>query len=701
MIRETDVVFDGGFRTTMSLEEYIANDTLNLQVAEIHRRRPLFSWMIYSNTKNTYQRKYRILVASSKEIIDKNQGDIWDSGLVTDSSSVAVCYAGKPLSPATIYYWKVAIINSNGKKSDFSQAKGFVTAVEMDDLTSVLPLEKRTQQPERLIEKDNSVLADFGNDAFAQISLKLNSFLGRDTVRLHVGEDTHEGLVNCKPYGEVRYKQISLELQKGYSNYNIAFEPNRRNTDPNLNSGIVPVLMPNYIGEVLPFRYLQIDNYNGHLQNSNVLRHVVTYPFDDDAADFQSSDTILNQIWNLCKYTMKATSFAGAFVNGDRERITYEGDAYVNQLSYYAVCDQYSIARNTLERLMSHATWPTEWILLTLSIAYNDYMYTGDISFLKKHYEDLKIRTLRELQGENSMLLNSGEKITQSYLLSRINTPLLSLDDFIDCPVSEQDNYQKGSCNTSVNALYYNSLKIFSKIASALNNEYDAEQFDEIAEQVRNSVNSMLRNDSSLYVDHVGSEHSSLHANMMPLAMGMVEDSCRTEVLDFIRQRGLACSPFGAQFLLDAVFDAGDPEYGLRLLTDTSSRSWFQMIRRGCTTTSEMWNDSIKTDSDWNHAWSASPANVISRKLMGIQPTAPSFARVRIAPQVGSLQYATIKHPTPRGPILLSVKSNSPTKMHVSVEIPANMTADIVLPGRETQTVGSGTWIFVYNPQKS
>ena len=701
MIRETDVVFADGFRTQMSLEEYQDScDSLSLQVAEIHRRRPLFSWMIHSEKSNTYQRKYRIIVASSKSLIDSDKGDIWDSGFITDSSSVAVRYGGKFLQPATLYYWKVAIVDSHGRKSGFSKAKGFITAYDLDDYTSVLPLEKQTQQPVSMIKKGSTMLVDFGQDAFGQLSVTLNSLTGRDTVVVHLGEDTLNGLVNQKPFGEVRYNRYLLNLNKGYFKYSLSIESKRQNTDPNVNNGAVPVLMPSYIGEVLPFRYAEIDNYNGRLQYSNITRDVVTYPFDDDAADFQSSDTILNQVWELCKYTMKATSFAGTFVDGDRERITYEGDTYVNQLSFFAVSDQYSIARNSLERLMYHSTWPTEWILLTLSIAYNDYLYTGDASFLKKNYENLKMRTLHSFREESDQLLHSGIKINEPYLLNRLNTHSLCLDDIIDWPPAEQDRYEISYCNTSVNAYYYNALKVFAKIAATIGNKYDAEQFDDFAEQTRLAINRKLRNPDLLYVDCIDSKHASLHANMMPLAFGMVDDSCRVTVLDYVKKCGMACSTFGAQFLLDGIFEANDPDYALSLLTDTTQRSWYAMIRRGCTITPEAWNDSLKNNLDWNHAWSASPANVISRKLMGVEPVEAGFAKVRIAPKIGGLEYAKIKLPTPRGTIKVDVRRDSPNKARVSMEIPPNMTAEIVLPGSKNKSVGSGVWNFVYNPQK-
>ena len=54
---------------------------------------------------------------------------------------------------------------------------------------------------------------------------------------------------------------------------------------------------------------------------------------------------ILNQVWDLCKYSIKATTFNGLYVDGDRERIPYEADAYLNQLSHYTTDREYAIGK--------------------------------------------------------------------------------------------------------------------------------------------------------------------------------------------------------------------------------------------------------------------------------------------------------------------------------------------------------------------
>lgn len=94
---------------------------------------------------------------------------------------------------------------------------------------------------------------------------------------------------------------------------------------------------------------------------------------------------------------------------------------------------------------------------------------------------------------------------------------------------------------------------------------------------------------------------------MFPLAFGLVPEKQVKGVLGFIRSRGMACSVYGAQFLLDALYEGGDAEYGLHLLSSTAERSWYNMIRAGSTVATEAWDNKYKPNQDWNHAWGQRP----------------------------------------------------------------------------------------------
>ncbi|MEO5561975.1 MAG: family 78 glycoside hydrolase catalytic domain, partial [Chitinophagaceae bacterium] len=78
---------------------------------------PRLSWQINSNEKNVQQTTYHILVASAKEKLDNNEGDIWNSGKVNSSQSVHVSYAGKELISRARCYWKVKIVTNKGESS--------------------------------------------------------------------------------------------------------------------------------------------------------------------------------------------------------------------------------------------------------------------------------------------------------------------------------------------------------------------------------------------------------------------------------------------------------------------------------------------------------------------------------------------------------------------------------------------------------
>lgn len=73
----------------------------------IDTRAPRLSWQLNSSLRGVVQTGYEILVASSKEKLAKNEGDLWQSGKITSSVSVLVPYAGKKLNSRSWMYWKV------------------------------------------------------------------------------------------------------------------------------------------------------------------------------------------------------------------------------------------------------------------------------------------------------------------------------------------------------------------------------------------------------------------------------------------------------------------------------------------------------------------------------------------------------------------------------------------------------------------
>ena len=457
-----------------------------------------------------------------------------------------------------------------------------------------------------------------------------------------------------------------------------------------------PVLMPDYIGEVYPFRYVEVESHLATLKQAE--RQMVHYAWDDEASYFHSSDSVLNQVWDLCRYSIKATTFAGVYVDGDRERIPYEADAIINQLGHYCTDREYTMARYTTDYLCHNATWPTEWILQAVLLAWNDYLYTGDPALIERNYDVLKARTLLALQDSTGLISTRTNRQTPE-LLKACGYYGKQIRDIVDWPQSgalgigkeepgEADGYVLENYNTVVNAFHYESLRLMSLIAKALGRKDDITFFAQKAEKVKETLNNLLLDKKNgWYRDGLTTPHHALHASMFPLAFDMVPAKQVPGVLRHIQSRGMACSVYGAQFLLEALYRGGQDDYALKLLTATDSRSWYNMIRHGSTITWEAWDAQFKPNLDWNHAWGAAPANIIPRWLMGIRPLEPGWRRMIIQPQPGNLSYADIRVPTIRGYVSASFRrENGEFILHV--HIPAGTTAKIVLPcGRTRERV--------------
>ncbi len=107
------------FGTNLTVEnlkcEYLVNP-LGIDVV-----RPRLSWTLRSDQRGQKQTAYRVLVASSEEVLAQGHGDLWDSGKVDSGRSIQIEYDGKPLPSEQRCVWKVRVWDKDGRGSDFSR----------------------------------------------------------------------------------------------------------------------------------------------------------------------------------------------------------------------------------------------------------------------------------------------------------------------------------------------------------------------------------------------------------------------------------------------------------------------------------------------------------------------------------------------------------------------------------------------------
>lgn len=668
---------------------------------------PKFSWIFKPVARGEFQTAREIIVSSSPALAANTNGNVWAGGKVASGESINASYGGPLLLRGSNYTWRVRTWGSSGNVSPWSEPQSFTIEPTLPPINArsirnsssnqwsgrYQPAFDTTVVPASFVDKGASnYFIDFGRAGFGYVTLRLNGNFAGQSVQVCFGEKAIGTSVNTAPGGTIRYGSTTVPLANG----DITYEIHKSSTSVGINLS--------WTGGVMPFRYVELLNCPGTVTMDDIRQKVLHVPFDDNAASFASSSSTLDAVWELCRYSMKVTSFCGVYVDGDRERKPYEADAYINQLSHYGVDREFATARYSYEYLLDNPTWPTEWRLHFAPMAWADYMATGNADALAANYNSLR-----------SQLLTNWVRASDGIMVSQTSgTPM----DIVDWPAGERDGYVLTTVNTVVNAFHYQALRRMAQIAAVLGNAGDAADFTSRADTLQASFNIVFWNAASqLYQDGETTTHISAHANFIPLAFGLVPSNRVASVVSFLKAKRMPCSVYGAQYLLEALFEAGEADPAIRLMADndpTYKRHWWNMLVEGSTVTLEAWDNDFKSNLDWNHAWGAAPGNIIPRHVLGLKPLTPGHELVEIKPQLGTgfgtngLTSASSTIPTIRGPVSLSAE-NATNNFKLLVTLPGNMTANVVLPTKGlTNTVAlvngnpvagtvSNDWLTVTN----
>ena len=702
-----------GFSQNEAPSGLLCNLLGNPEVSVITDSRPNFGWIVNPGVKEDYQTAYQVQVSTSSSLLQNDDPDLWNSGKILSQQSINVIYGGRNLLPHKSYWWRVRNWGKRGKVSQWSQAQQFNTSdfdavrqwpgeskwVELTDKNGKKfwtfenrePVSFHDVAPQRIAVLTNgNTFYDFGKDAFAYLSFDISwnpDVVNDDSLELSIGEKVIGDSIDKKPGGSIIYETYKIGLKKGTNNY-ILNIPRFIAKYPH--SQVMPAQMP----EVIPFRYCMVKSKSG-VKINQVTQKALYVLYNPNASSFSCSDDRVNAIYEMCKYSTIANTFNGDYANSERERMMYEADCYIQQMDHYAIDRNFTTGRYSLENLIYHASWPTEWIMHSVLMAWADYLYTGNTDVIKMYYDNLKAKTLMALETPEGLISSRTGLQTSSFLKSihfDVDTTPFGkmIQDIVDWPDGRQgiypngetDNYEFKDYNTVVNSFYYHCLNLMAQMALAVNKNEDAAFFEEKAKKVKKIFNEdFFDKKNKIYIDGINSRHSSLHANMFPLAFGLVPDEYRESVVNFVKSKWMACGVYGANYLMEALYNAGEGDYAHELMTNNSDRGWLNMIRVGATMTTESWDQKYMPDYySWNHAWSASPVHIISRRLMGIEPAEPGFGKIIIKPQPAGLEWAKIKLPTIRGDIDASLNQKVGSFFELNITIPANTTAKVYLP---------------------
>lgn len=136
-----------------------------------------------------------------------------------------------------------------------------------------VPLEVTPVEPVRFETRGGVSSADFGKAAYGnlQISFQGQVAAGKFTVRL--GEKlASNGKIDRSPPGSVNFREIEVVTHEGQNTYKLEIPTKKPREGPK------PVKMPAAIGEVTPFRYVEIEKSPVALDKSTLRQLAVHAP---------------------------------------------------------------------------------------------------------------------------------------------------------------------------------------------------------------------------------------------------------------------------------------------------------------------------------------------------------------------------------------------------------------------------------------
>ncbi len=88
----------------------------------IDRAHPRLSWRMQTSRQGARQTAYRILAATSPDLLQPGRADLWDTGQLQSDRSVHVQYAGQELQSRRRVHWKVMVWDETGQAAESSPA---------------------------------------------------------------------------------------------------------------------------------------------------------------------------------------------------------------------------------------------------------------------------------------------------------------------------------------------------------------------------------------------------------------------------------------------------------------------------------------------------------------------------------------------------------------------------------------------------
>lgn len=531
------------------------------------------------------------------------------------------------------------------------------------------------------------LVVDFGREIVGRVTLEIEA-LTETTLQLYYGEDLPEALRRENYTG-------------GWYNLptdSFTFSPGRHTV---VNPGR------------RAFRYVHVfmPPESGAMRVYDATATLVHYPVQHEGT-FICSDPLLNRAWEISAYTTKCCMQQYYEEGVKRDGLLWIGDYRIQYLCNALLFGDVELARHSLRliaasqhdqgdltgHLPSNATragayqhpWNINYMPCVPEVLQDGVLvnYEADfISGLKEYYDFTGDADLvRELWPTVCRVLDALRTLDLTTV-----TPGLAVIGF---HIDHQSD-RVGGAHSALAACCYVAVRDAIALARLVGDDATRAQCEQDLAELHTLCHGYYAPELGFFRDEYDALRPSLNANALLSMTGVAGDrtACRDLLHRVAAQPDVYHPTGGISFFwwLQGLFQAGMVDVGLAEMR----RYWGQMLANDATSCWEGVDATLPGIERFDgaaishcHGWSAGPAYFLPAYVLGVQPAAPGFTRVRIQPNLADLDFAEGTIPTPLGEIV--IRWERLPQLHGTITLPPGMTGDVVLPDGRVQEISDG-----------
>ena len=567
--------------------------------------------------------------------------------------------------------------------------------------------EKEVFTPKLLVAKDGTKVLDFGQNIAGYLSFEVKGMEGQ-TLHALCGEVLDkDGKVDLSGVQETRpakgWNNINLviKLLTGKVNGEVDVTPKQEiyftcsgGTD-------------NYKTSFAIFGFRYVEVHTDIEIHPESFKAIAVYSDMEQTGSFDCSSALVNHLYQNTLWSMKGNFLDLPTDCPTRERLGWTGDAQVFFNTGAYLMNTASFFRKWLVDMedaqmkngLLPAVFPNQgcdmmynatgssvgWADAIYLIPYRYYKQYGDISILKECWP--MIQRYAEYLWANMGMRDKKEGKANPHNAYTYEKGVhlgewLEPEEFRDKVYGTQAKHPE-ECT----AYFYYSMVTIGEIAELL-------QEQDITEKCKKYANGAKEAYNALFVK-TGLLNTKRQAKIVrPLALGLLdgEEKKKAEELlvkavedyDYCVGTGFLSTPF----ILPTLSEAGETEVAYKMLENTKKPSWLGEVLDGATTIWENWEGNLSQ----NHYSPGAVCEWLFATVGGIRVVGENHFVISPVPG-GSLEYADVSYDSLYGKAESSWKRTD-NGVEFTVTIPANTTAEIILPDGRTETVGAGKYEY-------